>query len=30
MGYIYGWDAVNDKWVKIACDADGKIKIVSS
>jgi len=25
--YLYGWDPVNDAWVKINCDADGKLKI---
>jgi hypothetical protein len=26
-GYLRGWDAVNEVWVKITCDADGKIII---
>jgi len=30
MGFMYVWDAVNDKWVKLACDADGKIKAITS
>lgn len=26
-GYLYGWDNVNSKWVKVVCDANGKLKI---
>ena len=26
-GYLYGWDAVNSKWVKMVCDADGYLKV---
>ena len=25
--YLFGWDSVNSKWVKLVCDADGKLKI---
>jgi len=25
--YLYGWDSVNSKWVKLVCDATGKLKI---
>jgi hypothetical protein len=25
--FLMGWDAVNSKWVRIAVDTDGKIKI---
>jgi len=30
MGFIYGWDAVNEVWVKILCNADGEILAVTS
>lgn len=26
-GYLYGWDPVNEIWVKMICDADGYLKI---
>lgn len=26
-GYLYGWDSVNEVWVKLVCDANGKLKI---
>ncbi len=29
-GYIYVWDSVNKVWVKLACNADGTVKVVSS
>ena len=25
--YLFGWDSVNSKWVKLICDANGKLKI---
>ncbi len=28
--YIYAWDAVNEKWVKVAVTAGGKIKVATS
>lgn len=28
--YIYAWDSVNNKWVKVAVTAAGKIKITGS
>ena len=30
MGFMYVWDNTNEIWVKLACDADGKIKAVTS
>jgi len=29
-GYVYVWDSVNKKWVKLAVTADGEIKVTSS
>jgi len=26
-GYLYGWDSTNEKWVKLICDANGKLKM---
>jgi hypothetical protein len=26
-GYLHGWDGTNEVWVKIVCDANGKLKI---
>ena len=26
-GYLYGWDDVNDEWVKVTCNADGELAI---
>jgi len=26
-GYLYGWDDTNEKWVKMICDANGKLKM---
>jgi len=28
--YIYAWDSVNSKWVKVAVTAEGKIKVKTS
>lgn len=28
--YIYAWDPVNEKWVKVAVTAAGKIKVKST
>jgi hypothetical protein len=29
-GYLYGWDDVNKKWVKIVVDTDGKVVVSPS
>ena len=29
-GYLYGWDATNEKWVKIYVNTSGKPVIVTS
>jgi len=26
-GYLFGWDSVNEVWVKLQCDADGLLKV---
>jgi len=28
--YLYAWDSVNNKWVKVAVTAAGKIKVAST
>jgi len=28
--YIYAWDAVNSKWVKVLVTDEGKLKVKSS